>query len=143
MLEKSYIVNSQGVYSDNFDGEAVIVNLNLGNYYSVRDVASAIWSSLQLGVSLSNLADQISSHYNSDKAIVAADLLALFEHLFNDSMIVEFNDGSVSALDTSLLPAQYSAPQLETFSDLQDLFLLDPVHAVDDKLGWPIKPATK
>ncbi len=142
MLEKSYIVNSQGVYSDNFDGEAVIVNLNLGNYYSVRDVASAIWSSLQLGVSLSNLADHISAHYNSDKAIVTADLLALFEHLFNDSMIVEFK-GNVSALDTSLLPAQYSAPQLETFSDLQDLFLLDPVHAVDDKLGWPIKPATK
>ena len=142
MLAKSYIVNSQGVYSDNFDGEAVIVNLNLGNYYSVRGVCSAIWFALQDGVSLSELISQISMHYNLDKQVVSTDLVVLFEQLIKDSLIVEVESG-VSVLDARLLPAEYIAPKLETFSDLQDLFLLDPVHAVDDKLGWPIKPEAK
>ena len=31
---------------------------------------------------------------------------------------------------------QYAAPKLATYSDLQDLLLLDPIHDVDET-GWP------
>ena len=30
----------------------------------------------------------------------------------------------------------YTAPKLATYSDLQDLLLLDPIHDVDET-GWP------
>jgi len=33
----------------------------------------------------------------------------------------------------------YAPPVLETFSDMQDLLLLDPIHEVDDA-GWPMAP---
>ena len=31
----------------------------------------------------------------------------------------------------------WSAPVLETFTDMQDLILLDPVHEVEPTRGWP------
>ena len=38
------------------------------------------------------------------------------------------------------LPATFTAPNLETFTDLQELLMLDPIHEVD-AAGWPHKPA--
>ena len=34
----------------------------------------------------------------------------------------------------------FSAPVVETFADLQDLIVLDPVHEVDATAGWPNRP---
>ena len=31
----------------------------------------------------------------------------------------------------------YRSPVVQVFSDLQDLIVLDPVHEVDDRAGWP------
>ncbi len=31
----------------------------------------------------------------------------------------------------------FEAPVLESYSDMQDLLLLDPIHDVDDA-GWPV-----
>ena len=31
----------------------------------------------------------------------------------------------------------YEVPVVEVYSDLQDLIILDPVHEVDDAIGWP------
>ncbi len=42
---------------------------------------------------------------------------------------IEFNSKEI------LVP--YTSPVLETFSDMQEILLLDPVHDVD-KAGWPI-----
>ena len=36
------------------------------------------------------------------------------------------------------LPGTFVAPRLETFTDMQHLILLDPVHEVDEGQGWPI-----
>ena len=34
----------------------------------------------------------------------------------------------------------WSPPSIAVFSDMQDLFLLDPIHDVDEA-GWPSRPA--
>ena len=36
----------------------------------------------------------------------------------------------------------YVPPQIERFTDMQELLLLDPIHEVDDT-GWPHTPATR
>jgi hypothetical protein len=35
-------------------------------------------------------------------------------------------------------PAPWAAPALETFTDMQELILLDPVHEVEPGQGWPV-----
>jgi hypothetical protein len=37
-----------------------------------------------------------------------------------------------------MLPGAFQPPTLESYNDMQDLLLLDPIHDVDD-MGWPQK----
>lgn len=139
MRHINYITNKHGIYSDVFDREVVIVNLNLGNYYNVRNVASAIWRSLELGTNIDRLIIELKNIYTSDVAIIEQNIHSFIDELIKDGLILESNLETTEANNLTDLPSEYTAPILEVFNDLQDLFLLDPVHAVDDKMGWPIQ----
>lgn len=139
MQNKGYIVNKQGVYADNFDQESVIVNLNLGNYYNLRYIASKIWNKLEIGTKPISFVTQLADFYKIDIVTIEQDLNKFIQTLIDEGLILEFDDVNEQSLDLNSLPSEYTAPELETFNDLQDLFLLDPVHAIDDKMGWPIQ----
>lgn len=139
MYTTTYIANKHGVYADNFDQESVIVNLNLGNYYNVCNLASQIWNTLELGAKPMDLVTQLADFYKIDQATIKQDMERFISNLINEGLILELEQGSHQDLNLDNLPSEYKAPVLETFNDLQDLFLLDPVHAIDDKMGWPIQ----
>ena len=75
------IAVTEGVYSEKFADESVIVNLNIGNYYNVRNIASNIWSSLQNGVSTNKLISYIAQYYKIDTAIVDSEVKKFIERL--------------------------------------------------------------
>ena len=137
-----YIANTNGVYSENFSGECVIVNLNLGNYYSMRDFASSLWEVLQTGADKDFIINKISENYKMEQEQVKREVGGFFEQLISEQLLIEqpLTVETISALDMSKFPAKYTSPELEKFSDLQELFKLDPVHDVDSNLGWPKKP---
>lgn len=139
MHDQNYITNKHGVYADNFDGEVVIVNLNLGNYYNVRHVASSIWQSLEVGINVGDLITQLKKFYPLDSNTIEQDIHNFINNLTKDELILTLDVKPIKIPEFINLPSEYTPPQLEVFSDLQDLFLLDPVHAVDDKMGWPIQ----
>ena len=45
-------------------------------------------------------------------------------------------DAVPPAAEPSATRRAFAEPRVETFSDLQDLFLVDPIHDVDEA-GWP------
>lgn len=147
MTNQQFRVNTPTVTHETIDGEAVIINLDTGNYYSLVDVGSFIWSLVDKGASASEIQNQILQTYQGDAQDIDRGVRELLAQLQQENLIVPV-DGAGEALDPALVaPANnnhekpsFNPPSLNKYSDMQELLLLDPIHDVDDA-GWP-KPVT-
>lgn len=63
------------------DGEAVIVDVTTGDYFSLNQVATAVWTSLQTGVPLAAIVDETAATYGVDRSRVEHDVGDLVEEL--------------------------------------------------------------
>ena len=59
------------------DGDGVLVDLNTRQYYQLNESAMLIWSAIENGSSLSQIADKITATYEvtNDRAIASAETL--------------------------------------------------------------------
>jgi len=117
------------------DGEVVVINLDNGSYYSLLDLGARLWELVAAGWSREELLALVDDTYPGTDAVpaTAAFLDALVtEGLLSDAPGVEKRPVTVA------LPPAFAAPRLETFTDLQELLMLDPIHEVD-AAGWPHK----
>lgn len=143
MTNQQFRVNTPTVTHETIDGEAVIINLDTGNYYSLVDVGSFIWSLVDKGASASEIQNQIVQTYQGDAQDIDRGVHELLVQLQQENLIVPV-DGAGEALDLAqVAPANsnheklsFNPPSLNKYSDMQELLLLDPIHDVDDA-GWP------
>ena len=143
MNSKCYVINTQGIHAENFDSEMVIVNLNVGNYYTLRGVGFNIWLALQSPSSLESLVKAFQQTYPNHSQEIAQEIKEFLDVLLKEALIVEMESTPGKEVTLIGLPGEYLTPTLEVFNDLQELFLLDPIHAVDSQLGWPFQPENK
>lgn len=132
----SYIVNRSAVVSDVIEGEAVIINLESGSYYSFNSTGSALWSILQHGpASPSDIAAELAGRYSGEADTIRDAVDASLKQLLDEGLIIESPRGSASAAQppgTSPADAPaFVAPSLEIHTDMQDFLLVDPIHEVD------------
>ena len=138
MKEIRYHWSTDKVVFEEFEDEIVLINLRTGNYYSIRGLAKDLWRMIGIGMTLEDMVSELEKVF-SQTATVISDLQAFINHLLSEGIIVldlsrAHKDGSPWVHELSL--SEYSPPILETFSDMQDLILMDPVHEVDES-GWP------
>jgi Coenzyme PQQ synthesis protein D (PqqD) len=135
-----YQVNSGPVIGEVIDGEAVIINLTTGNYYSLNESGATIWESLARPTSLDEIVTRLTSHYDASAERAEADTRELLELLEREQLIVGAEENGTPALPASepapSARARYEPPRFEKHTDMQDLILLDPVHEVGEQ-GWP------
>jgi hypothetical protein len=130
-------VNSPKVNHQNIDGEVVVINLENGCYYSFLEVSAAIWDSLASGTDRVAILEQVSAAYPEvQDAAERAD--AFIDELLAEQLMVDAVPDR--AVPPGELPARYTVPQVEKFTDMQELLMLDPIHEVDT-IGWPHKPS--
>ncbi len=138
-------INAPQVVGEVIDGEAVIINLESGFYYSLDGVGGDIWARLERGLPLQGIVDEISGKYDADKTTVEKAVNTLVDELVGEGLVtLQSGDG---AGQTPVEPAKpdaplalFKPPVLIKYKDMQDLLLLDPIHEVDE-LGWPnVKP---
>ncbi len=133
--------NNPHVVAEDFDSEIIIVNLYNGNYYSLRESASVIWKLICQKPLYEKLLESTATLYGVSTDEIAGAVEEFVTHLSKDHMIrIEHANGH--ALASLVLPqvnGQFDIPQLEAYSDMQDLLLLDPIHDVDEEKGWPEK----
>jgi len=130
---------SNNVISDVFGDEVVLVNLELGIYYSLRGSATPIWIRLYNQYSPSEILADLIQVYQVAEQDLLADINQFFTRLLELKIIENSTATEKKTIDfvaTENL-IDYASPVLETFSDMQEILLLDPVHDVD-KSGWPI-----
>lgn len=142
MSNQRFRVNTPTVTHETIDGEAVIINLDSGNYYSLVEVGSFIWGLVEKGASASEVQHAIFQTYQGDATDIDRGVQELLAQLQQENLIVPF-DGP-GALDlTEAVPSNnshekpsFDPPLLHKYSDMQELLLLDPIHDVDEA-GWP------
>lgn len=141
-------INQPFVASELIDGEAVIMNLNTGNYYSARSVGGQLWAWIEQGISQEELVSRLVAAYEGDVEDIARAVQSFISHLLEQELIVEapVQASEVPPLLTAMAPAserpRFTAPVLEIFADMRDLLLLDPIHDVTE-VGWPTAKPTR
>lgn len=126
-------INEPDVVFEAFDEEIVLVNLETGNYYSLRGSGPNIWMALVEGVSVESLAAAIAAATGKDSEEVRGELATFVDQLVAAQIVVTLDHESLAE---GVWEGAFEAPTLETYTDMQDLLLLDPVHDVDSS-GWP------
>jgi hypothetical protein len=125
-------INEPHVVFETFDEEVVLVNLNTGNYYSLRGSGPKILYALNAGTSTEELAEAIGRSGGNPVNALQDDLNALVCRLIEADILVEAKREPCPAK----WHEPYETPLLEAYTDMQELLLLDPVHDVDAD-GWP------
>ncbi len=131
-----YCLGPSRATSDIIDNEAIIVDLDKGIYFSCNGAGSLVWARALEGKTDDSIVDECLSLENSPtRAVVEAEIHAFINELLNHSLImVTLEDSSLVSPSPHL--ERYEAPRLQTFDDLQDLIVLDPIHEVTEA-GWP------
>jgi hypothetical protein len=130
-------INQPKVSHQSIDGEVVIINLENGSYYSLLDLGARLWELIAAGWSRTELLELVTGTYAEPEAGHLS--AAFFDELVAEGLVSDAANPEKRPIDVALPPA-FAAPRLETFTDLQELLMLDPIHEVD-AAGWPHKPA--
>ena len=135
-------VNAPNVVHETIDGEAILLDLKTGNYFSLDGSAALIWEFIDKTGSWSEAVNLMTAANKAQKDSISASVKGFVEKLVEEKLLVKAN-GVPAAADTGDLARQLSGaaksftpPLVNKYSDMQDLLLLDPIHDVDEK-GWP------
>jgi hypothetical protein len=147
-LASRYRILSPPIAHQAVDGEVILINLENGSYYSLRGSGAKIWALLDGGATPATICAELSRFYERSHAEIAISLEPFLERLVAEAVIAATDRADVAELGavtaaactgaepTSTSAEEYLAPELESFTDLQDLLLLDPIHQVGPQ-GWP------
>ncbi|MFT4825721.1 MAG: hypothetical protein ACJASY_003778 [Halioglobus sp.] len=134
-----YEIAGPSIVGEVIDGEAVVMDLDTGNYFSMRNLGAMVWTFITAGNSGESIQSMIIDNYPEASGNASVDLRAFIEQLLGAGLIkLSSNSMQDSQPESALLSTieRYEAPILESFTDMQELLLLDPVHDVAET-GWP------
>jgi len=133
-----FIVNEKEVAAKVIDGEAIIINLANGLYYSLEKTGALAWVLMGGGYSLDESADLLSAWFSEPRERVRADLDKLAKDLVGQKLIMPDQEAG-SRVKVALEPPTgdaYETPVLNTYDDMGDVLALDPplpqVQIVED-----------
>lgn len=128
-------VNEPDVVYQVFPDEVVIINLRAGTYYSTNRVGADIFGMVAAGASRDEVQDLLTARWSDVPPKAVQDFMKdlLRQGIFTN-VEPETSTAAAAYPARELLP--FEPPQLNTYDDMQELLLLDPVHDVDEQ-GWP------
>lgn len=138
-------MNGPQVISETVGGETIIVNLATGHYFDLQGTAVEVWNGLVEGESTDAIVARLAACYSAADGEIEEAVSGLLVDLAAADLLVEEEDGAtapaapVARSDDQQLPP-FVPPTFATYTDMQDIILLDPVHEVDAR-GWPHAPA--
>jgi coenzyme PQQ synthesis protein D (PqqD) len=127
-LHHCFRPREEEVASKVIDGEAIIINLANGIYYSMDKVGAFVWEQLQAGQSLEGMIEAVASRYDVSREQAETHVRELIQELIQENLVIALENGSPSvaqaAFGTDKLP--YQLPKLNIYRDMGDLLALDP-----------------
>ena len=149
MLQENYYrPDTPKVIHEIIDGEAVMIHMEKGYYYSLDRVGSTIWNLIDLGTAVPQIITLMQQRYSGSPDVIENGVINLLQQLQTEELIIpgraaqngssaDDPPASVPNDDQDKIP--FIAPELHKYTDMEDLLLLDPIHEVDET-GWPAVP---
>jgi Coenzyme PQQ synthesis protein D (PqqD) len=134
---QAYRLNAPQAVAETSGGEAVVINLDRGTYYSIRGTGAVIWDALIRGVPADQIIDNL-AHSTDLSVTPSADVGDFLTRLIEEDLLTPADTSAEVAYDLQL-DQPYAPPVLDKYSDMEALLLLDPIHDVDEA-GWPNLP---
>ena len=133
-VTERYSINAPDVVAEDFNGQIVILNLSDGHYFSLSGIASPIWSALLEGHTPQTILDDIGQQQPDLVAGAGGFLDRLLE-----LRLIRPQEATLAGTSAGALQHSWSdeAAQIEVFDDLAELIFADPIHDVDEQVGWP------
>ncbi len=121
--------NAEEVAAKVMDGEAILINLANGIYYSMDQVGGLIWELIECGYSLEEMMAAIATHYEVSAEQAQTDVERLTADLLQENLVLlptEDVPRREHSRPTSESKLVYASPQLNIYRDMGDLLALDP-----------------
>ena len=140
-LEEYFRINSPKIVHEIVDGEAVIINMDVGHYYSADQAGAVIWDRIARVASVEDVVDAVEMRYTGSREQIEGAVSEFLKELQREDLIVtttapEKLTGDRRNAQETIKKAAFVAPTLNKFTDMEYLLLLDPIHEVDES-GWP------
>ena len=140
-------LNHRSLVEEDFAPDRVVVDLRNGQYYCLNESAAFIWCMLQpQGRSLERICDDLSRRFILDAPTARAEIESYILLMETANLLVVDRAATTDGLPANgtettspLIP--WLTPGFTTYTELEDLLMIDPIHEVDDKAGWPNPPA--
>ncbi|MBA4853043.1 PqqD family protein [Emticicia sp. BO119] len=137
---KTYQLDSTNIAQEVFGNEAILINIPLGKYYSIRGTTGIrVLELLQKPANTETVLATIQNEFQSDKISARVEIEYLLSQLENENIITETSLTDPVISEESPIKLPYEKVELEIFDDMQELILLDPIHDVESFRGWPQK----
>jgi hypothetical protein len=129
MVPECFVRNDQEIAADVVDGEAVIINLGNGNYYSLDEVGTVVWEAIGTPRTLDGIAREIAARYEVTEARARADAGTFLVELLREQLAIQAPGDSAQAGDPGPATADraaYVPPRMNKYTDMADMLALDP-----------------
>jgi len=127
---------ASGVVAEVIDGEAVIINLSTGVYYSMDRTGALVWEALAAGRSAEEIAAALSASGGVPADVVESDMDRVLTLLVGEGLVASSADATTSTTLLAFPAGAYSAPTLTSYRDMRDLLALDPPAPGLDNIAW-------
>lgn len=120
--------NIEAVAAKVIDGEAIIMNLTNGAYYSMTGTGADVWEMIERGGSAEAIGAGIARRYRLDQHQALVDVERLVSELLVEGLVVRADgeDSVAGTLEPGVSSQSYQAPLLNKYTEMADLLALDP-----------------
>lgn len=122
-----YRLKADNIAATVIDGEAIIVNLTTGVYYSMGKVGGEIWQMIEQGLSVPRISALVMARYQVDEDRARTDVEALVGKLSAEDLIAPSDEAALAGSEPVMaVRLPYVTPTLKIYRDMGDLLALDP-----------------
>ena len=121
--------NEEEVAGKVMDGEAIIINLSNGIYYSMDKVGGLIWELIDGRYSLEEMVTALCARYDVSAEKAKSDVERLLGELVQENLVIVTENGpgrGDNQVQQSEQIQVYESPKLNIYRDMGDLLALDP-----------------
>jgi Coenzyme PQQ synthesis protein D (PqqD) len=128
-LESRFRSDEEEIAAKVLEGEAIMINLSNGIYYSLNKAGALMWELIAAGYRLGDVVTVVTKRYDVSAQQVEADLGRLAQELLQERLVAAAGPDQPSPVvspveEGARLP--YECPKLEVYRDIGHLIALDP-----------------
>ena len=125
------------VVHETIDGEAIVINLTTGTYFSLDGSGAAVWARLKGGGTLDDAVLELAEAHGADPVALGAEVARLLGELHEHGLVLSappalLREAAVTGGLGTFVPAR-----LGVYTDMEEFLLVDPIHEVEPAQGWP------